>query len=76
MQTTITKVVHKEDCKRVFKNYDMDCPRCVELANGAKPRDAWFTPLPVYKDTYKSCGHNNLNPSGYCITCGNGRDFS
>ncbi len=32
---------HKEDCERVFKNYDMTCPRCVELANGSPARDGW-----------------------------------
>ncbi len=32
---------HRDDCSRVFKNYDMECPRCVELANGSKPRDGW-----------------------------------
>jgi hypothetical protein len=35
----ITK--HKEDCNRVFKNYDLTCPRCIELANGSKPREGW-----------------------------------
>lgn len=32
---------HKADCKRVFKNYDKTCPRCVELADGSKARDGW-----------------------------------
>ena len=32
---------HTYDCKRVFKHYDMTCPRCVELSNGAKARDGW-----------------------------------
>ena len=36
---TITK--HKENCERVFKNYDLTCPRCIELSEGAKPRDGW-----------------------------------
>jgi len=29
---------HNQNCKRVFKRYDMQCPRCIELSNGAKPR--------------------------------------
>ncbi|KKL80326.1 hypothetical protein LCGC14_2005880 [marine sediment metagenome] len=32
---------HKEDCERVFKNYDMTCPRCIELANGSPAREGW-----------------------------------
>ena len=32
---------HIEDCKRIFKRYDINCPRCQELANGAKPRAGW-----------------------------------
>ena len=32
---------HKYDCSRVFKNYDMSCPRCIELSAGAKPRGGW-----------------------------------
>jgi len=32
---------HKPDCKRVFKNYDKTCPRCIELMNGAKARKGW-----------------------------------
>lgn len=32
---------HKEDCKRVFKNYDLSCPRCIELMQGANPREGW-----------------------------------
>ena len=35
------KTYHKEDCKRVFKNYDMTCTRCVELSNGAEARKGW-----------------------------------
>ena len=42
MTTTLqTTTKHKEDCGRVFKNYDMTCPRCVELKNGAQPREGW-----------------------------------
>ena len=32
---------HKENCKRVFKNYDATCPRCNELAQGAPAREGW-----------------------------------
>ena len=32
---------HNLDCSRVFKNYDMSCPRCIELANGSKARSGW-----------------------------------
>ena len=32
---------HKADCRRVFSNYDMTCPRCIELAAGATPREGW-----------------------------------
>ncbi len=38
-----TKTKHKEDCSRVFKNYDMTCPRCIELKNGSEPRQGWQT---------------------------------
>lgn len=73
---TVTKVVHKADCGRVFKKYDASCPRCQELMQGAEPRNAWFTPRVYRPETYKSCGHDALNPGGYCNVCGNGRDFS
>lgn len=36
-----TGTKHSYQCSRVFKNYDMNCTRCVELANGSKPRDGW-----------------------------------
>jgi hypothetical protein len=32
---------HKVDCGRVFKRYDMTCPRCVELSQGAQARAGW-----------------------------------
>lgn len=35
------KAVHKTDCARVFRRYDLTCPRCQELANGSKPRAGW-----------------------------------
>lgn len=36
-----TGTKHREDCKRVFKAYDMGCARCVELSNGAEARAGW-----------------------------------
>lgn len=36
------KAAHKSDCKRIFRRYDPDCPRCQELAAGAAPRKPWF----------------------------------
>jgi len=35
------KTTHKADCTRVFKRYDMSCPRCQELAGGAQTRAGW-----------------------------------
>jgi hypothetical protein len=35
------KTAHRDGCTRVFKSYDLDCPRCQELASGAKPRRGW-----------------------------------
>jgi len=71
------KVVHKEDCVRVFKRYDASCPRCQELMKGLEPRKPWFIPRPQHRYIdHKDCGHNALNPGGYCNVCGNGRDFS
>jgi hypothetical protein len=32
---------HKIKCARVFKRYDMTCPRCQELAGGQAPRAGW-----------------------------------
>ena len=40
-QGDIMKVVHKSDCTRVFKRYDMSCPRCQELAKGQPAREGW-----------------------------------
>lgn len=37
----MTNTKHKEECKRVFKRYDSDCPRCKELMSGAEPRKGW-----------------------------------
>ena len=89
METTYTKsgaTKHREDCGRVFKNYDMACPRCQELSNGSSPRDGWqksyyeakARDARIWEAHLKSqhCDHNNTNPGGYCNTCGKGVDFS
>ena len=39
MNNTTTK--HLEACTRVFKNYDLTCPRCLELKNGSAARNGW-----------------------------------
>ena len=70
------KILHKEDCKRIFKRYDESCPRCKELLNGAKPRKGWFEKNTHVYESVRNCRHNNTNPGGYCNTCSNGRDFS
>lgn len=47
------KTTHKENCKRVFKNYDPTCTRCQELATGAKPRAGW-NDLKQHQDSMRS----------------------
>lgn len=32
---------HDNSCERVFKNYDLKCSRCIQLAAGAAPREGW-----------------------------------
>lgn len=32
---------HAASCRRVWRRYDLDCPRCRELARGAAPRPGW-----------------------------------
>lgn len=32
---------HTKNCKRAWANYDLTCPRCQELANGASARKGW-----------------------------------
>lgn len=32
---------HREGCTRAFGRLDPKCPRCRELAQGAKPRKGW-----------------------------------
>ena len=71
-----TKTIHKNDCARVFKRYDVTCPRCIELINGSTARPAWYSAQKTTIVLFEDCEHNNLNPAGYCNTCGNGRDFS
>ena len=79
---------HNNNCTRVFKNYDMTCPRCLELSQGATAREGWQTKYFTNKahneminNKYNSsqlCSHPtyNLNAGGYCNLCGKGRDFS
>ena len=79
---------HSDTCTRVFKNYDMACPRCQELAQGSKAREGWQKSYyenkkrneAVWYAHLKSqhCEHGveNTNPGGYCIICGKGVDFS
>jgi hypothetical protein len=35
------KTAHRFDCRRVFSRYDRECPRCLELVNGAPARKGW-----------------------------------
>lgn len=32
---------HSNECKMNFGRKDHECPRCVEMLNGAAPRDGW-----------------------------------
>lgn len=41
MMTNAMKTKHTAECTRVFKNYDINCPRCQELMKGAAPRQGW-----------------------------------
>jgi hypothetical protein len=60
-----------------------DCARCDELRNGAAPV-SWkqrFSPCIDQSrrtDNRGTCNHGtqNLNPGGYCMICGAGRDYS
>lgn len=79
---------HNNNCTRVFKNYDLTCPRCIELNNGSQARDGWqksyyankAIQAQVWSKHLESqhCEHGvqNLNPGGYCKVCGKGVDFS
>lgn len=42
METQIaSQTRHSWNCTKAWKNYDMSCPRCQELAGGAKARTGW-----------------------------------
>lgn len=42
MKTNHTiETLHNHDCKMAFGRKDPTCPRCIELINGAAPRDGW-----------------------------------
>lgn len=32
---------HSSECQMTFGRKDPECPRCVEMLNGAPPRDGW-----------------------------------
>lgn len=32
---------HSNDCTRIFKRYDKNCPRCIELIHGSQARTGW-----------------------------------
>lgn len=32
---------HSDTCRKAFRNYDLTCPRCRELASGAPARNGW-----------------------------------
>lgn len=38
---TATQTKHSSTCRRVWRRYDPECPRCRELAAGAPPRAGW-----------------------------------
>lgn len=77
---------HNDNCKRVFKKYDLTCPRCIELSQGEAPRQGWQASYFEAKKrnaeiwaihlASQHCNHNNQNAGGYCNTCGKGVDFS
>jgi hypothetical protein len=48
---TMNNIKHTPNCSRVFKNYDLTCPRCIELSKGAKPRDGWQADYYSRKDS-------------------------
>lgn len=62
------KTLHLKDCKRVFNRYDQNCPRCVELMNGSKPRAGWNDQKKkIEADTIKAirshdCQKSNCGP--------------
>ena len=77
-----TKTQHRNDCSRVFKNYDHKCPRCQELMSGSGARDGWqkrhYGKLAaederaaVSKMRRGLCeqGVHIVSPTGCCWTC-------
>jgi hypothetical protein len=56
---------HLPDCTRIFKNYDINCPRCNELKNGAVARKPWWVP-----SKFKTVdGKHDCKASGCQIVC-------
>ena len=39
--TTTTTTSHADDCRMAFGRKDPNCPRCMELLNGAPARSGW-----------------------------------
>ena len=70
---TESKTKHSTDCGRVFGRYDLSCQRCLELANGAVARPAWFKTRPVSQDRpsdwYCFCPSTSL-AADRCHKCG------
>ncbi len=79
MKAKEQKTKHIQGCRRVFKLYDAECDRCRELMAGSPPKPGWWIPFKVKEFDWQSHPKDHelrLNPGGYCITCGWGRDFS
>lgn len=64
------KTLHKADCKRVFKNYDMTCPRCLELKNGSRPREGWSDEKRrMEAERIRSIKNHDCKKSGCSVIC-------
>lgn len=61
------KTAHAADCKRVFKNYDINCSRCQELIKGAKPRAGW-NDLKIRNEQQRSISIEN-HYKNHATTC-------
>jgi len=61
---------HNSDCSRVFKNYDLGCPRCLELKNGAPARDGWqkayYTNKAVQEQNFTKALKNHNCTQSHC----------
>lgn len=45
---------HSNECSMAFGKKDPCCPRCIEMLNGATPRNGW------QKDYYRLKAHNDF----------------